>query len=243
LKNWILYIILLCSFFDISAQEKSAKILVDSTSIVKKQFDENRINDYKNDASFDYSIDTVSPSLYEQISEWFNRVFKKILSWFFDDIEAPLGFLMSFLNILPYLIAVFVLYLIIKFFLKVDSRNILLGKSNKEIVNVQVDEELLHSKDLPKLIRLALEDKNYRLATRFQYVLLLQQLSNKELIVWEQQKTNEDYCKELQHKNIHIEFDAITRFYDFVWYGNFIINEEEYSKGMKNIQQIESKIN
>ena len=150
---------------------------------------------------------------------------------------------MVFLKALPYIIGVLVLYLIINFFLKVNSRNLISGKTNKEIVQIEDEEALLQSKDLPNLIALAISEENYRLATRYQYVLLLQQLSNKELIVWEQQKTNEDYIKEVKTKNIHTEFEEITRFYDFVWYGNFEINQQEYLKGIESIQQIAQKIN
>ena len=116
------------------------------------------------------------------------------------------------------------------------------GKRNKEIVHIKDEEELLSSKDLPRLIALAIAEENYRLATRYQYVLLLQQLSEKEIIVWEQQKTNEDYIKEVHHKKIHTEFEDITRFYDFVWYGSFEINKEEYVKGIESIAAIERKI-
>jgi hypothetical protein len=165
-------------------------------------------------------------------------VFRKILSWFFDDIEVPFDFLISVLKMLPYIISVIVLYLIVRFFLKVNSRSIISGNTNKEIVHIANEEELLNSKDLPRLIGLAIDEENYRLAIRYQYVLLLQQLSDKEIIVWEPQKTNKDYIKEVQHKKIQVAFEEITRFYDFVWYGNFEINSEEYQKGIQSIQKI-----
>jgi hypothetical protein len=243
LKKIGLYIILFFTFFGLSAQEKSAEVKIDNTTIVKKQFDTSSIDRYKNDSAFNYDVVDDGPSLYEQVTAWFNRVLRKILSWFFDDIETPMGFLMVFLKALPYIIGVIVLYLIINFFLKVNSRNLISGKTNKEVVHIEDEEALLQSKDLPNLIALAISEENYRLATRYQYVLLLQQLSNKELIVWEQQKTNEDYIKEVKTKNIHTEFEEITRFYDFVWYGNFEINQQEYLKGIESIQQIAQKIN
>ena len=241
MKNCLLYIVLLCFSLGISAQEISNKVTIDTTLVVKKQFDKTKMDAYKNQKAFNYSEEDTT-SWYQQIADWLDRVYRKILSWFFDDIDAPVGFLKTFLTLLPYIIAVIVLYLIINFFLKVNSRSIISGKTNKEIVHIEDDEELLNSKDLPNLISNAIEAENYRLATRYQYVLLLQQLSNKELIIWEQQKTNEDYIKEVKSKNIHTEFEEITRFYDFVWYGNFKINAEEYANGIKNIQKIKEII-
>lgn len=242
MKKIFLYIAVIFSFLGVSAQENTKEVLIDSLRIEKKQFNNETINSYKSSDTFDYAVEESGPSLYEQISEWFNRVLRKIFSWFFDDVETPVGFVLTLIEILPYIIAVIVLYLIINFFLKVNSRNIINGQNNKEIVHIKDEEELLNSKDLPQLIALALKEQNYRLATRYQYVLLLQKLSNKELIVWEQQKTNEDYIKEVARKNIHTEFEEITRFYDYVWYGNFEINNQEYLNGIKSISEIEQKI-
>jgi hypothetical protein len=242
LKNIVVYIVLFFTFLGVSAQEKTTKVHIDTTTIVQKKFDEKNIDTYKKNKAFNYDVVDDGPSLYEQVTEWVTRVLRKILSWFFDDVETPIGFLLSFLKILPYIIAVIVVYLIVNFFLKVNSRNLLNGQNNKEIVHIEDEEELLNSKDLPRLIELAIAEENYRLATRYQYVLLLQQLSNKELIIWEQQKTNEDYIKEVQHKNIHTEFEEITRFYDFVWYGNFDVNYQEYQKGIESIDHIAQKI-
>ena len=238
MKKGGLYIVLCCLFFSASAQEKANNIAIDTTVVLQKQFDSTIIENYKNDSAFTYDTTAEGPSLYEQITEWFNRVFRKILSWFFDDIEVPFDFLISVLKMLPYIISVIVLYLIVRFFLKVNSRSIISGNTNKEIVHIANEEELLNSKDLPRLIGLAIDEENYRLAIRYQYVLLLQQLSDKEIIVWEPQKTNKDYIKEVQHKKIQVAFEEITRFYDFVWYGNFEINSEEYQKGIQSIQKI-----
>lgn len=243
MKKVVLYIVLLGSFLAVSAQETTKEIAIDTVRIVKKQFNEENITNYKNDTAFEYEIEKEGPSLYNQFSDWINRILRKFFSWFFDDIETPVGLAMVFFRILPYLIAAFVLYLIINFFLKINSKNIFNGQTNKQVVQIANEEELLHSKDLPALIAKAIKEENYRLAIRYQYVLLLQKLSNKELIIWEQQKTNEDYIKELAPKNIHTEFEIVTRFYDFVWYGNFEINNAEYQKGIENIAIIERKIN
>lgn len=243
MKNTITYyIIFLVAIFSVSAQQVSKELIIDSVKIERKQFNERQINSYKNKKAFNYNVEEAGPSLYEQISEWINRVLRKFFSWFFDDVETPVGFFMLFLNTLPYIIAVIVLYLMINFFLKINSKNILNGQTNKNIIQIEDDEELLNSKDLPRLIKLAENDKDYRLATRYQYVLLLQKLSNREYILWEQQKTNEDYIKELALKNIQADFENITRFYDFVWYGNFKVNEQEYQSGILQVTKIEEKI-
>ena len=68
------------------------------------------------------------------------------------------------------------------------------------------------------------------MAVRFYYLLILQKLTDKELIVWQQEKTNEDFIREVAHLKIASDFTETTRLYDFVWYGNFEINEAEFLK-------------
>lgn len=242
MKIRFLYIIFLSSFLGGFAQESPKKIKVDTTQIEKRNFNEEQLKAYKSLKDFQYEIEDLGPSLYEQITAWFKRILRKFFSWFFDDVDTPVGFMLSFFTVLPYIIAVIVLYLIINFFLNINARNLMNGQSNREIVHLEDEEELLQSKDLPRLIALAIKEKNYRLATRYQYLLLLQKLSKNELIVWEQQKTNEDYIKEVSAKNIHTEFEEITRFYDFVWYGNFEINAVVYEKGIATIQSLTQKL-
>ena len=57
---------------------------------------------------------------------------------------------------------------------------------------------------------------------------MLQLMTEKELITWELQKTNEDYRKEIQQEEIKAPFAKSTRLYDYFWYGEFPIDEAKY---------------
>jgi len=81
------------------------------------------------------------------------------------------------------------------------------------------------------------------LAIRYFYLKILKQLTEIELIKWEIQKTNEDYIKELSEKRIKEKFKSITRLYDFVWYGNFKINESQFSLVKLDFNSLEKEIN
>jgi hypothetical protein len=217
-------------------------IQVDSVHIAQKNFDADKIEDYKKLDDFNYETVEKKENIFETFWNWLKRVAKKILSFFFDDIAPAVGFLAFLLRLLPWLIALVALYFILRFFLKVNARNIVEGKTNKAIVHISEDDELLLNQDLKALIKEAVENKDYRLAIRYYYLFNLQKLTDKELIVWQQEKTNEDYIREIQNETIKPTFIKTTRLYDFVWYGNFNINESEFNKAQVLFNQLTKSI-
>jgi hypothetical protein len=74
------------------------------------------------------------------------------------------------------------------------------------------------------LIKEAINQKNYRLAIRYYYLLSLKHLTESDSIAWQPQKTNEDYISEIETDHIKTDFKNITRIYDYVWYGEFNVD-------------------
>lgn len=229
--NRILFLLFVILSVSVFAQTDSLTIKNDKSSIVQKQFDANHLEKYKANKDFNYKEELVKaePSFFERVFNWFGRQLLRFLEWVFG-VKYAKGIFGTLLSALPYVIAGIVVFLLLKFFLKVNSNSIISTAKNKSVVSITEEEELIKSKDLSKLIQQAIQQKNYRLAVRYYYLNILKQLENKELIIWEQQKTNEDYSKEISHKNIQNSFAHLTRLYDFVWYGNFTINEAEFMR-------------
>ena len=46
--------------------------------------------------------------------------------------------------------------------------------------------------------------------------------------MWQQQKTNTDYISEIETATLKTNFKAITKIYDYVWYGEFEIDEIKF---------------
>ncbi|WNW02206.1 DUF4129 domain-containing protein [Tenacibaculum sp. HL-MS23] len=222
-------------------EEKTVQF--DTEFIEQKKFDNKKIEAYKKQDAFIYVVEKHEPTILEKAWNWFKRTIKKVLSYLFDDISPAVGFLKWILNVLPYAIAGLVLFLIIKFFLKVNVRNIIDGKKAQSIVNLSDEESLIKEKDLPTLIKTAITNGNFKLATRYYYLLLLKKLSEKEHISWQQEKTNEDYIKELAtNESLHKEFETLTHLYDYVWYGEFLIDKEKFLKAETNFKKVIAKI-
>ncbi|MDO6744159.1 DUF4129 domain-containing protein [Tenacibaculum soleae] len=226
-----------------SQTSEKKKVQFDTEFIELKKFDNKKIEAYKQQDAFIYIVEKREPTVIEKVWNWFKRTIKKVLSYLFDDISPAMGFLKWVLKILPYIIAGLVLFLIIKFFLKVNARNIIDGKKATAMVSLSDEETLIKEKDLPALIKIAIANGNFKLATRYYYLLLLKKLSEKELIFWQQEKTNEDYIKELaSNKNLYKEFETLTHLYDYVWYGEFLIDKEKFLKAEINFKKMIAKI-
>ena len=79
-----------------------------------------------------------------------------------------------------------------------------------------------------KEIDKAARQKNYRLAVRLMFLRLLKNLSEKNIIQYNQGKTNFDYLMQLQPTRYYRDFFRIARNYEYSWYGQFEVNEKAY---------------
>jgi hypothetical protein len=241
MRKVVLYISFLVIFNNVFAQKDSLNVQYDESSVELKKFDTNQLEDYRADKDFIYEVQKSQPSIFSRIWDWFKRVLTKFFSWLFGVNEA-IGIVQFIIQILPYVILLLVLIVILKFFLMVDMKNLITGKVDKSSVLFTEDEEIINNKNINSLIEQAIKQKNYRLAVRYYYLLVLQKLQKKDLIDWQQQKTNEDYINEIQQKTLTDKFKNLTYLYDFVWYGNFEINELEFAKVESNFNDLTTSI-
>jgi len=89
----------------------------------------------------------------------------------------------------------------------------------------------------------ALRTNNYRLAIRWHYLEMLYFLDKKQLIVFAPYKTNIDYRYELKTKTVQGLFTALSRIYDYVWYGQFVISENDYLDNAGIFQTLKKELN
>ncbi len=226
-----LFIILLCglSVCKLSAQQDTTIVQYDKSTLHLQQISEDDLQAYKEDPKFDYEIVKVDHTWWDNFKTWLGNLFTRFFEWLFGAEKAG-GYLLFFLKILPYLLIGILLFLLIKFFLNVNARALLYSKDNETVVSLSDEAHIIKNEDINQLIQNALKDKNYRLAIRYYYLLILKQMSEKELINWEMQKTNDDYINELEKEELKAPFSHITLLYDYIWYGDFPIDEAKYLK-------------
>ncbi|HTL80429.1 MAG TPA: hypothetical protein VL651_01925 [Bacteroidia bacterium] len=104
------------------------------------------------------------------------------------------------------------------------------GKKRKAVdtVDAKSEDVDIYAVDYDRAIADAISKRDYRFAVRLWFLRTLKSLSEKEYIHWKLDKTNSDYYYELSGKELQKEFGTMSYTYDYVWYGEFPIDEESY---------------
>lgn len=200
---------------------------VTENTIYPKKFKENVPSRYKGN-EFDYT--TIKP----RMSFWdrmMAKIFRLLQSIFGETVFTKSGNITGVLIRLFAIVLVgFLIYFMIKYLIGKEG-NFLFGKKNRKVIIK--DEELhenIHEINFPESILKFEKSGDFRSAVRYQFLYVLKKLSDKKIIVWNPEKTNKDYVAELKTAHIKDEFSKLSYIFDYVWYGEFSIDEASYQK-------------
>lgn len=98
--------------------------------------------------------------------------------------------------------------------------------------------ETANPNDFEQLISKAENNNDYRLAIRYYYLLVLKSLSLKNIIEIEDDKTNAEYLNEIKNIDLNIAFSRILYVYNYTWYGEFAVNQQQYNIAKNNFQSL-----
>ncbi len=217
------------------------EIQYDKTTISPLALDENKIREYQSDDAFNYVEALPEDNWWTRLKQWINDIWSSFLRWILGGDQAT-GFWAVLIRLLPYLLIAGLIALIVWIFLKIDSGNLLLEKQALGKATLSDDEELIQHEDIQSLIDKALASGNYRLAIRFYYLFVLQKLSTKEYIEWQVQKTNHEYIYEIKDNHIRMQFQKVTDLYDYIWYGNFEVDETAFAKAQTTFTTLSTQL-
>ena len=156
------------------------------------------------------------------------------LSWFLNS-----GIFKFILYLLIACIVLFVVYSIIS---NSDLRFGSLFSSREKKGPDYTMENVAEFTDWDLALNEALKQGDFRKALRILYLKLLHQMNEKSHIKLEQEKTNWDYANECIGRDYHSDFTLMTKYFDYVWYGEFAINENSFSKLQEIATRLTQKI-
>jgi hypothetical protein len=202
-------------------------------------FDKADIEKYKADATYEYEkIVPKDISFWDRLKMW---LFRKLLQREWGENDGK-----YITNTIYAITAIIVLWAIIKlagmdvfslFYLKNNTKNELTG----EWLN-----DNIHVIDFEKQIAEAIAKKDYKISVRLFYLFTLKKLTDKKLIDWEINKTNHEYSLELlktvKGHQIRQDFEQATYYFEYVWYGDFKVNEEQFAQAQELYQQFMKRI-
>ncbi len=243
----IIYILLFVTTLVVANPQDSTQ--VESTAVIQYDvdsgvspifFDDSKIEDYKIDKEFDYK-EVKNDNWWTRFKDWISRVWGEFINWLFGDVEGG-TFLAILLQLLPYLFLAGCIAFIVWLVIRLNPGSKILASQETAGVFFSEEEKIIKSKDIEKLIQKALQNNDYRLAVRYYYLLILKRLTESELIDYEFDKTNSEYFNEISETSINSGFRKITTIYDSIWYGNFVVTQNDYQKAEQQFKDLEQKI-
>jgi len=224
IKKLTIIYFLLFFFCGFSQQENDSIVIpIDENQVLS-------LRDFNGDLSEKYTGDEFNYSSQEGEAQ---NLVKRFLNWFFNWIDRSFG-----INLPPYTIKLLewliyilmggvIIYLFVRFF-SGEKFSAVFTKKATSILDINLSEDHIENVDLDALIKSALDEKDYRLAVRYQYLRILKILSQKGIIDWHYDKTNSDYQREIETANVKSGFKDVSYLYDYIWYGEQAIDEHNY---------------
>ena len=131
-----------------------------------------------------------------------------------------------------------VIYLIY-FLLNEGGSGLFSSRQNQTLNRHQpITADTIENTDLKSLIANAENSNDFRLAIRYHYLLILKTLSLKNIIQFEDDKTNAEYIRELESQPYSNGFKNTSYVYNYVWYGEFPLNPDLYSKAKLKFESL-----
>lgn len=184
----------------------------------------------------------------ESISErlnFFDKLAYRIIEFLNDWLPKPPSgnFNEGMINFLAIAGGIIFLFLVYKFFV---SRNKIFINNKKESDEGEMDEidfveKNLMDVDIKTYIRQSENSKNFALAIRYQHLLNIQVLSENNLIVWKQNKTNMELMDSVKNEELKRDFTACSSIFDYIWFGDFALTESDYNRYAVRFQEFQRR--
>ncbi len=190
----------------------------DSSRVDVRAFDPASLENYRSNPDFQYD-----PNLLE--ISWLKRLLRSIREFFVRRSEA----VSTFWEIVIYLLALAAVLIILFGIMRLRLGRFFSRERRPDAgLHFGESEEDIHDMDFETLIRQAIEEQSFRRGVRLLYLETLKELTENRWIDWKKYKTNQDYQLELSGTPIHRAFDELTLRYEYVWYGDFPIDQQGF---------------
>lgn len=197
-------------------------LLYDSSDVTVRSVDSAKILIYLKDKDFKYFEDPeYSKTLWERLMDWLDRQFAKLTEY--DSYYTAW-------DIIMYILIALAVAAIIFGFYRSEFKGLLISSKKNDQLNISESLEDIHSLDYEIMIEDAISNKKFRYAIRLNYLRSLKILSDKNLIHWKTDKTNNEFINEIKQISLKEKFKNITYDFEYIWYGEFEIDQTSYNQ-------------
>jgi len=189
----------------------------DSSKIEVRIPDYSKIEDFRNMPEFQYEKNYEAPvTLWDRIIFW---LLKQLSKLFGNTGSAPY---------IRYLIIGLLIFGFVLLFLNTNVQALFFKSKRHLKIDYNISDEDLSKMNLDELIDNEIRNKSYRTAVRYLFLKTLKILTEKQIIEWKINKTNRDFLVEVKERKYYQTFKNISQTFEYVWYGNFNLNSDEF---------------
>lgn len=139
------------------------------------------------------------------------------------------------------LVAGAILYVIVKILQNINSSPAIDLDKGRIYTLSEVEEKILEI-DLNEILNNALLNKDYRLALRINFLIIIKMLSLKGKINWTKEKTNWEYYHEIKDPSIAIKFKEIVVPFETIWYGEHELTEAQFNRLQPSYESFKNQV-
>ncbi|MDJ0365083.1 DUF4129 domain-containing protein [Hymenobacter sp. H14-R3] len=183
-----------------------------------------RLRELRGQRDFQYTEVAEEPAT----ASWWQR----LLGWVLRQVgglQSTQGGRVAWNTIFYCLLGAGVVFAVLKF-LQVDITRMFGRAPRRAPLAYETSQENIHELNFAEAIAQAEATGNLRLAGRLGYLHLLKQLTDRDLIAWQPDKTNQAYLLELaaSYPAAHPAFAQLTRQFAYSWYGELPVSAASY---------------
>lgn len=234
LLSLLFCLVVFASFTTQKTLVKEASVLRDdSAGVTARHFNSGAIDGWQQ-RDFVYTGNGINEeTIWDKFWDWFWQNINEVLHGRVKGKVAQLFFILLGITAIVFLV------------LKItgmDVMQIFTGKNSTVEIPYSESSENIHEIGFEEEIEKAVSGKNFRLAVRLLYLNLLKKLSDSGAIDWKPGKTNLAYLFEIQNQEQRQKFGLLTRQFEFVWYGDFKVDEADFRQINHSFQQFNPKL-
>lgn len=217
-----LCLLLFSSSVALAQSTDTAKIVSardDRTPLRVRYPKQDHLRDLQTDHDYQYGVDAPPPE----------NPFARVWAWFLRKLGTFLSSV-AYENVWQYVILVVIAGGAIYLLLKAEVLAFLFPKKAQSVELAYENlAENIHEINFDTAIDEAVGQRNFRLAVRLLYLKTIKQLTDAGRIAYKPEKTNRQYVYELANSPLQTDFERLTSQFEFVWYGDFPVDEAQFS--------------
>ncbi|WP_156168899.1 hypothetical protein [Kordia jejudonensis] len=230
LKHILLCVLCLGTMLVSATMLRQLPIQEDTSNVQPREFEDD-FKDAYTSSDYVYEVEKTDGA-FTRLVNWAERQIDELFN--LGSRKKAGKYLEVFKLIFYGLIIIAVVYFIVRAIMNGEGRWVFGRRSDKKLITHEDVETNIHVVNFEALIAEATSNNDYRLAVRYQYLNMLKKMSNYEIISYDPEKTNLEYTYEIKDDAIRKQFQYASYLYNYIWYGEFMIDSTEYNKASES---------